>query len=190
MLVSFIYLVFCVRFCNTVVMKKTLIIVDLQYDFMEGGSLAVAGADEDYVKRIEKIRPFFDQVILTADHHPPKHVSFTTFPPHCVVGTHGSELAVATGDVLLLKGKEVDKEEFSAFGEGKNIEKIEGDAVYVLGLAGDYCVRQTLLDLLTYTPNKKLFAIIDLIYSVDGTHYSELDYFGGKVTFVTSEQLQ
>ncbi len=171
-------------------MKKTLIIVDLQYDFMEGGSLAVAGADSDYVKRLEKIRPLFDQVILTADHHPPKHVSFGTFPVHCVAGTYGAELAVAEGDDLLLKGKEIDKEEFSAFGDGKNIDKVKGDEVYVLGLAGDYCVRQTLLDLLQYTPDKKLFAITDLIYSVDGTRYSELDYFGGKVTFVTSEQLK
>lgn len=171
-------------------MKRTLIIVDLQYDFMEGGSLAVAGADADYVKRVEKIRPYFNQVILTADHHPPKHISFGTFPDHCIAGTHGAELAIAEGDELLLKGREIDKEEFSAFGGGQNVGKIAGEDIYVLGLAGDYCVRQTLLDLLQYTPKKKLFAVTDLIHSVDGTHYGEIDYFGGKVTFITSQQLK
>ncbi len=170
-------------------MKKTLIIVDLQYDFMEGGALAVQGADAEYVKKIEKIRPLFDSVILTADNHPSHHISFSTFPPHCVSGTHGAEIAVAQGDKILLKGEDKDKEEFSAFNGGKNIELIDADEVYVLGLAGDYCVKQTLLDLLEYAKDKKLYAIKDLIYSVDGTSYTNTDYFDGKVTFIDSSNL-
>ena len=170
-------------------MKKTLIIVDLQYDFLEGGALEVKGADTEYADRIERIRPLFDQVILTADHHPTEHISFSTFPPHCIKGTHGAEIAVAKGDAILLKGQDIDKEEFSAFVDGQNIEMITGEEVYVLGLAGDYCVKQTLLDLLQYIPNKKLFAIVDLIYSVDGTSYHQVHYFDGKVEFITSDQL-
>ena len=170
-------------------MKRTLIIVDLQYDFMEGGALEVKGADTEYAKRIERIQPLFDQVILTADSHPKDHISFITFPPHCVKGTHGAEVAVAKGDELLLKGKDIARDEFSAFGNGKNIEKIIGDEVYVLGLAGDICVKETLIDLLQFSPTKKLFAIIDLIHSVDGTSYNQVDYFDGKVEFITSDQL-
>jgi len=170
-------------------MKKTLVIVDLQYDFMEGGALAVKGADTDYVDRVEKIRPFFDQVILTADDHPSNHFSFELFPPHCIEGTHGADVAVAKGDELLLKGKDRAKDELSAFGNGKNIENIIGDEIYVLGLAGDYCVKETISDFLTYIPSKKLFAIIDLIYSIDGTSYNDVDYFDGKVAFITSDQL-
>ena len=41
-------------------MGKTLIIVDVQYDFLEGGALAVGGADTAYVKRIERIRSRYD----------------------------------------------------------------------------------------------------------------------------------
>jgi nicotinamidase/pyrazinamidase len=169
---------------------KTAIIVDLQYDFLEGGSLAVAGADDAYVKKIEKIRSHFDQVILTADKHPEGHVSFSIFPPHCIAGTHGAELAISEGsDLLLTKGEDLNYDEFSAFTQGKHIERITGDEVYVFGLAGDYCVKQTLLDLLEFVPSKKIFAIKDLIYSVDGSLYGPTDYFEGRVVFVDSKDL-
>lgn len=170
-------------------MKRTLIIVDVQYDFMEGGSLAVAGADDQYVQSIESIRPLFDQVILTADHHPKNHVSFSIFPPHCIAGTHGAQLAVSPGDILLLKGERLEKDEFSAFTDGQHVQNIIGDEVYVLGLAGDYCVKQTLLDLLEYVPQKKVYAVTDLIYSVDGSLYGPTNYFDGKVIFVESKDL-
>jgi nicotinamidase/pyrazinamidase len=169
--------------------KKSLIIVDVQNDFLEGGALAVPGANKEYVAAVEKIRDKFDQVILTADWHPENHVSFGEFPPHCIANQFGSKPAVAEGDVLLKKGQEVDKEEFSSFGNGLHVDEIEGDEVYVIGLAGDYCVKQTLLDLLQFAPEKKLYAITDLIYSIDGTTYGPTDYFDKKVEFVTSGQL-
>lgn len=169
---------------------KTLIIVDMQFDFLEGGSLAVSGADAGFVRSIEAIRTLFDQVVLTADNHPKDHVSFNHFPPHCVRETDGARLAVAQDGLLLLKGEARDAEEFSAFIDGKNISVITGDEVYVVGLAGDYCVKQTLRDILTYAPGKKLYAIVDLIRSVDGTSYRDIDYFGGKVVFIESGELK
>ena len=89
-----------------------------------------------------------------------------------------------------MKGKELEKDEFSAFTGGRDIGKIVGDEVYVLGLAGDFCVKQTLLDLLEYAPQKKLYAIKDLIHSVDGTEYGPTDPFDGKVDFITSIELK
>ena len=86
-------------------------------------------------------------------------------------------------------GERLEKDEFSAFSGGQHVQNIIGDEVYVLGLAGDYCVKQTLLDLLEYVPQKTLYAITDLIYSVDGTHYGPIDYFDGKVIFVESKDL-
>ena len=163
---------------------RTLVIVDLQYDFLTGGKLAVPGADSGYVQDIESIRYLFDQVILTADHHPEHHVSFTIFPPHCIAGTHGSELAVAPGDLLLLKGQDISEDEFSAFAGGRNIEKIRGKEVYVCGLAGDYCVKETLFDLIEYVLDRLLFALTDLIRNVDGTEFSSIDHFNGKVVYM------
>jgi nicotinamidase/pyrazinamidase len=171
-------------------MKRTLVIVDVQYDFLEGGSLAVKGADASYVKAVEAIRDLFDQVILTADNHPDHHVSFSVFPPHCIAGTHGAELAVASGDMLLLKGERLEEDEFSAFTEGRNVERIVGEEVYVVGLAGDYCVKQTLLDLLQFVPEKRLFAITDLIHAVDGSVYGPTDHFDQKVRFVQSDEVK
>lgn len=168
---------------------RTLIIADLQYDFLEGGSLAVPGADSGYVQDIESIRYLFDQVILTADHHPKHHISFTIFPPHCIAGTHGSELAVAPGDLLLLKGQDIAKDEFSAFAEGRNIDKIRGKDVYVSGLAGDYCVKQTLTDLIEFAPDRKIIALTDLIKNVDGSLFSSVDHFYGKVVYMDSSDL-
>lgn len=170
-------------------MDKTLILVDIQYDFLEGGSLAVPGADTAYVEAIERIRLLFDQVLLTADSHPAGHVSFSVFPPHCVIGTHGADLAVSRGEWLLLKGQKLERDEFSAFGGGANIDRITGDNVYVVGLAGDFCVKATILDLLRYAPDKQVFAIVDLIKSVDGTTYGSVDYFDGAVGFIHSEHL-
>ncbi|TLM76048.1 isochorismatase family protein [Pseudarthrobacter sp. NamB4] len=83
-------------------MSRALIIVDVQNDFCEGGSLAVqggaavAGAISDYV---DAHHNEFDHIVATQDWHidPGEHFSDTpdfkgSWPPHCVAGTRGAEL--------------------------------------------------------------------------------------------------
>jgi nicotinamidase/pyrazinamidase len=83
-------------------MSRALIIVDVQNDFCEGGSLAVsggaavAGAISDYV---DAHHNQFDHIVATQDWHidPGSHFSDTpdykdSWPPHCVAGTRGAEL--------------------------------------------------------------------------------------------------
>ena len=83
-------------------MSRALIIVDVQNDFCEGGSLAVpggaavAGAISEYV---EAHHNEFDHVLATQDWHidPGAHFSDApdfkeSWPPHCVAGTKGAEL--------------------------------------------------------------------------------------------------
>ena len=90
---------------------RTLVLVDLQYDFMPGGALAVAHGDE-VVPVACALVPKFDVVIATQDWHPRNHASFAVnhperdvgdvieldglsqvlWPPHCVQGTRGAEL--------------------------------------------------------------------------------------------------
>lgn len=62
-------------------MSKALIIVDLQNDFCEGGSLAVRGANE-MIPLINTLKkdPRFSHVFITQDWHPRNHVSFA--PTH------------------------------------------------------------------------------------------------------------
>jgi nicotinamidase/pyrazinamidase len=90
-------------------MKNALIIVDLQNDFLPGGSLSVKRGNE-IIQPINEIMPFFDWVIATKDWHPKNHVSFAStwqkqvgeevfingvtqqlWPAHCVENTWGSE---------------------------------------------------------------------------------------------------
>jgi nicotinamidase/pyrazinamidase len=87
-----------------------LIVVDLQYDFLPGGSLAVAGGDE-IIAPINALARKFETVIQTQDWHPAGHISFASqhpgkhpfemielpygpqvlWPDHCVIGTKGAE---------------------------------------------------------------------------------------------------
>ena len=90
---------------------KTLVIVDLQNDFLPGGSLGVKGGNE-IVPIINALMPKFDLVVATLDWHPPDHMSFASnhpgnkagdvvkvkgveqilWPDHCIQGTHGAEI--------------------------------------------------------------------------------------------------
>lgn len=92
-------------------MKKTLIITDVQHDFMPGGALGIEGANA-IIPVINALIPKFDHVFATQDWHPPHHVSFAPthnkkpgetirmgeieqilWPVHCVQNTWGAELA-------------------------------------------------------------------------------------------------
>ncbi|KQR82588.1 nicotinamidase [Arthrobacter sp. Leaf337] len=83
-------------------MSRALIIVDVQNDFCEGGSLAVkggadvAGAISEYV---DAHHGQFDHIVATQDWHiePGAHFAespdfIDSWPPHCVAGTRGAEL--------------------------------------------------------------------------------------------------
>jgi nicotinamidase/pyrazinamidase len=90
---------------------RALILVDLQYDFMPGGALAVARGDET-VAIANRLLPYFSIVAATQDWHPASHGSFAAnqagkrpydvielggvsqvlWPTHCVQNTRGAEL--------------------------------------------------------------------------------------------------
>jgi len=90
---------------------RALVLVDLQYDFLPGGALAVADGDHTLAVA-RKLMPKFDIVVATQDWHPQEHGSFavnnpgsapfqqgelnglpqTMWPAHCVQNTTGAEL--------------------------------------------------------------------------------------------------
>ena len=108
-------------------MNKTLIIVDAQYDFIEGGKLEVKGGTQALDNIVEYLNSGeISMVITTQDWHNGAHCSFVEqggdFPEHCVAGTHGAEIyqpildAIKKNHILtisLKKGRYL--EEFSAF---------------------------------------------------------------------------
>lgn len=151
-------------------MAKALIIVDVQNDFCEGGSLAVAGGAQvarDINAYLDEHRDDYDLVVTTRDWHDPDsdnagHISeqpdfVDSWPAHCVAGTHGaayhpelwdeSERSLPHDEVR--KGQGVPA--YSGFegqnSQGESLEDILHSAdindVDVTGIAFDYCVKAT-----------------------------------------------
>jgi nicotinamidase/pyrazinamidase len=141
-------------------MARALVIVDFQNDFTPGGALAVPHGDE-IADRINELAASgdYDLVVATRDWHPADHTSFSEqggiWPVHCVAGTHGAQLHPALNplsiDLTIDKGQAVDTDGYSGF-EGTGLEEILRERgvtqVTVVGLATDYCVKNTALDAL------------------------------------------
>ena len=141
-------------------MARALVIVDFQNDFTPGGALAVAHGDE-IAGRVNELAASgdFDLVVATRDWHPPDHGSFAEqggpWPPHCVRDTEGAQLHPSLErsrvDVVVDKGQDPGTEGYSGF-EATEIERLlrdrDVDSVTVVGLATDYCVKNTALDAL------------------------------------------
>ena len=145
-------------------MSRALLVVDVQNDFCEGGSLAVAGG-ADVARRVTEhlAGTGYDHVVATRDWHvdPGGHFSVTpdyvdSWPPHCVVGTPGaqfhSELDTSRFEAVFDKGR--DSAAYSGF-EGVDDSGVRlgswladrgVEDVVVVGIATDHCVRATALD--------------------------------------------
>jgi nicotinamidase/pyrazinamidase len=146
-------------------MTRALIVVDVQNDFCEGGSLAVAGGAAVAAAITEHVRTAaadYAHVVATRDHHidPGAHFAeqpdfLDTWPAHCVVGTEGVELhpALDRGPLEAV----FDKGEYAAAYSGFEaragdvpladwLRERGVDAVDVVGIATDHCVRATALD--------------------------------------------
>lgn len=151
--------------------QRALIIVDVQGDFCEGGSLAVAGGSgvargiSDFVTARHDD---YGSIVATADWHedPGAHFSATpdyrdSWPVHCKAGTRGADFhpgvedALAYVDAVFRKGRRAAA--YSGFeghtGEGDNARRLGGwladrrvKQIDVVGIATDHCVRATALD--------------------------------------------
>ena len=144
---------------------RALIIVDVQNDFCEGGSLAVAGGAAVARAISERLAGDRDyaHVVATKDFHvdPGSHFSdhpdyAASWPRHCVAGTPGADfhpdLDTSTVEAVFLKGAH--SAAYSGF-EGANetgtplADWLRGhgiDQVDVVGIATDYCVHATAAD--------------------------------------------
>ncbi len=143
---------------------RALIIVDVQNDFCEGGSLAVTGADA-VVRAINALLAGdhgYDHVVATKDYHvnPGAHFAdqpdfVDTWPRHCVAGTTGAEfhpeLNTAPVEAVFHKGAftaaysgfegAVDHTSLTDWLRARGVDEVD-----IAGIATDYCVRQTAAD--------------------------------------------
>jgi nicotinamidase/pyrazinamidase len=139
---------------------RALLVIDFQNDFIAGGALAVPDGDAIAGPVNELIDSGdFDLIVATRDWHPPDHSSFREqggpWPPHCVQGTHGADLHSSLRrdkiDAVVDAGYRPDLEGYSGFEEtdlASILSEHDVDQVTVVGLATDYCVRETAADAL------------------------------------------
>lgn len=155
-----------------------LLVIDVQNCFVDGGSLPVPSGAE-VIPVINKIAPFFQNIIVTQDWHPEGHISFASthpgaipfeaiklpygeqilWPDHCIQGSKDAalhpELNLPNAQLILRKGFHKDVDSYSAFMEADRktssglaayLRDRKIDAVYIVGLATDFCVAWTALD--------------------------------------------
>lgn len=151
---------------NKLQLGDALLIVDLQYDFLPGGSLAVPDGDKIIPiinKWVEAAERQQIPVIFSRDWHPKNHISFKErggpWPVHCVQNTTGAELhadiKVPQNAVIVDKAFDPDKDAYSAM-QGVTdtdkiplpdlLKKLKIKRLVIAGLAFDYCVHFTALD--------------------------------------------
>ena len=159
---------------------KALLLIDIQNDFLPGGSLAVPHGDQ-IIPLVNRLQQAFDLVVATQDWHPQGHKSFASshpgkavfeqvewrgapqvlWPDHCVQGTKGAELSTAIDwrktEAVFRKGTNPEIDSYSGFYDNGYVKStglshyLRGrgvTAVYLAGLAGDYCVYFTAKDAL------------------------------------------
>lgn len=143
---------------------RALIIVDVQNDFCEGGSLAVqgAGAVVRAINRLLAGEHGYDHVVATRDFHvdPGAHFAdkpdfVASWPRHCVAGTRGADfhpdLNTASFEAVFDKGAytaaysgfegSTDHTSLSEWLRARGVDEVD-----IAGIATDYCVRQTAAD--------------------------------------------
>jgi nicotinamidase/pyrazinamidase len=140
---------------------RALLVVDVQQDFCEGGSLAVAGG-RAVAQQAKALLSSYDVVVASTDWHidPGRHFAAApdfvdTWPAHCVVGTEGARLQAPLVeddfDAVVRKGEHAAA--YSAF-EGATdgtpladwLRDRDVDALDICGIATDHCVRASVLD--------------------------------------------
>ena len=151
--------------------KRALIIVDVQKDFCEGGSLAVAGGSRVAAAITDWLDEHADRyavVAATADWHedPGPHFSdspdyLDTWPPHCVADSAGAAFhpaatsAIERADAIFRKGRRsaaysgfegYADESGAGVGLAQWLHERQVEAVDIVGIATDHCVRATALD--------------------------------------------
>ncbi len=124
---------------------KTLVLIDVQNDFMPGGALAVPGGDE-IVSLINKLQDKFDLVIATQDWHPKGHASFASshenkkefevikldgmeqvlWPEHCIQNTQGAkfhpDLETSGLEAIFRKGTNLKIDSYSGFYDNAHLK--------------------------------------------------------------------
>jgi nicotinamidase/pyrazinamidase len=163
----------------TVSPGDALLLVDIQNDFLPGGSLGVKDGDK-IVSSVNQLISLFERelrpIYASRDWHPEDHYSFKSnggiWPIHCVKNSQGAEFASSLqlpySTTIISKATLTHEEAYSAF-QGtefsRNLLENQVTRLFVCGLATDYCVLYTVRDALAQ--GFQVVVIEDAIQAVD-----------------------
>ena len=141
-----------------------LLLVDVQNDFLPGGSLPVSDGDK-IIPTLNRCIGFFQihdlPIFATRDWHPKNHCSFLqrggSWPPHCIAETQGAafpdSLELPPDAHIISKATSPEKDAYSGF-DGTQLHALLQSLcihrLFVGGLATEYCVFNTVKDALQY----------------------------------------
>lgn len=184
--------------------RSALLIIDVQYDFLPGGSLAVPEGDQ-IIPLINQLPPYFDVTIATQDWHPVGHSSFasqypqhqpfevvefngssqTLWPDHCLQASRGAQLAQqlnqAPIEAIFRKGMDPAIDSYSGFYDN-NHQRSTGLASYLQEkqVGTVYCTGLAGDVCVYYTAKDaaqlgfSTYIIDDAIRCIDNEHYQSL----------------
>lgn len=185
-------------------LDDALLVIDVQRDFMPGGTLAVPHGDAVVMPLNRYLRYWMDRglaTFATRCWHPPDHCSFAAqggpWPPHCVAGTPGAAfatgLALPETTVVVSKGERSERDAYSGF-EGTDLDRRLRAAgirrVFVGGVATDFCVRASVKDALAAGYSTVVLA--DAVRAIDAHpgdgHAAEAEMRARGATFVSLDR--
>lgn len=161
-----------------------LSVTDVQNDFLPGGALGVPYGDA-IIEPLNNVVDLFKKkgllIFFSRDWHPPDHSSFKNqggpWPPHCVQKTRGADfpstLHIPEGSIIISKGAQKDREQYSTLGARDSEGNTESDMMkkhgirraFVAGLATDYCVLNSVKDILA--EGYEVYVLTDAIRAVN-----------------------
>lgn len=180
----------------------TLLVIDCQNDFTNAnGTMYVPSCDNavpNICKFIKDNAESIDKIVLSKDNHSKKHCSFIGhgggWPAHCVEGTWGNEIdkrllnAIKESNLdyhILNKGESDDDEEYSAsmystYIDGRFVLRtitdsrvVPSENIIVCGVAGDYCVKETINDLAKQMPEEHLWIYLNGVANINSSVFNE-----------------
>jgi len=156
-----------------------LLVIDVQNDFLPGGSLTVPDGDQIIPALNGYIEQFIKHqlpVFATRDWHPSGHCSFIRqggpWPEHCIADSKGAEFApglqLPVATYIISKGTDVEQDGYSGFVNpalNEQLKQAGACRLFIGGLATDYCVLNTVRDALSC--HYKVLLLTDAIRAVN-----------------------
>ena len=145
-------------------MKKLLVIVDMQNDFVDGALGADGGRDavKNACSLIAREREQGTQVVYTKDMHGDNYLATQEgkrLPvPHCIRGTHGAQLAAEIAD---MGGTVFEKETFASIALAEFARRERFDEVLFAGICTDICVISNAMLVKAFCPDARICVCAD-----------------------------